>query len=190
MSGLITVGYFLFTLFFNLVVFLLWARIALRYFRVSTLNPVSQSIQKLTSPFLGSLKNLDANKRRLPRYDWVCFGALILIELLKFLGIDLLFMASKLPWTLIPLYALADLVIQPCNLMFYAILIRVIMSWVNPRGQHPVMDLLGLVTDPLLHLGRLIIPDISGFDFSPYIMLIILEVITLFIGSCLPYHIV
>lgn len=189
-SGLITVGYFLFTLFFNFVVFVLWARIALRYFRVSALNPISQVIQKLTSPILGPLSNVGANKTRLYRYDWICFCVLILIELLKFLSIDLLFLASKLPWKLVPLYALADLIVQPCNLLFYAILIRVIMSWVNPKWQHPVADLLRLVTEPPLRLGRLIIPDISGFDFSPYLMLIILKVITLFIGSSLPYHLV
>lgn len=140
-SGLITVGYFLFTLFFNFVVFVLWARIALRYFRVSALNPISQVIQKLTSPILGPLSNVGANKTRLYRYDWICFCVLILIELLKFLSIDLLFLASKLPWKLVPLYALADLIVQPCNLLFYAILIRVIMSWVNPKWQHPVADL-------------------------------------------------
>ena len=64
------------------------------------------------------------------------------------------------------------------------------MSWINPRWQHPLADLLRLVTEPLLRLGRRIIPDISGFDFSPYVMLIMLKVITLFISESLPMHLI
>ena len=86
------------------------------------------------------------------------------------------------------LYVLADLIIQPCNLLFYAILIRVIMSYVNPKWQHPATDFLRIITEPLLILGRKIIPDISGFDFSPIIMMIILKIITLFIGASLPWN--
>ena len=72
-----------------------------------------------------------------------------------------------MPILFILLYVLADLIIQPCNLLFYAIIIRVIMSYANPGWQHPLADFLRLLTEPLLILGRKIIPDISGFDFSP-----------------------
>lgn len=191
MSGLIAVSYFLFNLLFSFIVFVLWVRIALRYFRISNLHPISQGIHKLTNPIIMPLNNLiRTNKKRLSKYDWGCLCVLVFIELLKFELIDLIFLSQKLPWKFIPLYALADLIVQPCNLLFYAILIRVIMSWVNPMWQHPAADLLRIITEPLLRLGRLIIPDISGFDFSPYLMLAILQVITLFIGTLLPYHLI
>ncbi len=191
MSGLITVGYFLFNLCFSFISFVLWVRITLRYFRISNLHPISQGVHQLTNPIVMPLNNLfKTNKKRLSRYDLGCFCILIFAELLKFEIINLLFLGHRLPWQLIPLYAVADLIVQPCNLLFYAILIRVIMSWVNPQWHHPAADLLRIVTEPLLRLGRRIIPDISGFDFSPYLMLVILEVITLFIGSLLPYHLI
>lgn len=193
MSGFVAVGYFLFGLFFSLLSFVLWTRIALRYFRLSSLHPLNQSLNKLTNPFtmpLSNLFNTSTNKKRLSRYDWACFFVLVLVEILKFTLIGLLFVGAQFPWHLLPVYVLADLIVQPCNLLFYAIIIRVIMSWVNPRWQHPLADLLRLVTEPLLRLGRRIIPDISGFDFSPYIMLIILKVITLFISESLPLHLI
>lgn len=191
MSGLITVGYFLFSLFFSLLTFILWARIALRYFRVSSLHPVSQAINVLTNPIVSPVSRLFPVKKNRPnRYDWACFIVLVVVELLKFTAIGLLFLREMLPLLYLLLYTLADLVVQPLTLLFYAIIIRVVMSWINPGWVHPIADILRLVTDPLLRIGRRIIPDISGFDFSPFIMLIILKIITLFIQASLPYQLI
>ncbi len=89
----------------------------------------------------------------------------------------------------IVLYVVADLIIQPCNLLFYAILIRVIMSYVNPYWQHPLNDFLRIVTEPLLSRGRRLIPIMANIDFSPFIIMLILKVITLFISASLPGNI-
>lgn len=191
MSGLLTVGYFLFALFFSLISFVLWTRIALRYFRISALHPISQGIYALTNPILLPLSEMLAKAKMRPsRYDWPCFSVLVLVELLKFIAIGTLFLGAKLPWSFVPLYTLADLIVQPCNLLFYAVIIRVVMSWVNPHWQHPAADVIKRVTDPLYHLSRRIVPIASGFDFAPFIILILLEVITLFIRASLPMHLI
>lgn len=191
MSGFLAVGYFLFALFFSLLTFVLWTRIALRYFRISALHPVSQGINKLTSSIVMPFTHLfPTPKKRLSRYDWPCFCLLVTVQLLKFITINFLFLGRILPWNFVLLYTLADLIVQPCNLLFYAVIGRVIMSFVNPKWQHPFADLLCIVTEPLLRLGRRIIPDISGFDFSPYVVMIILKVITLFISASLPFHLI
>ena len=189
MAGLLAVGYFLFALVFSLLSFVLWARIALRYFRISSLHPVSQGINKLTDPIVMPLSHLfTPAKKRLSRYDWPCFCMLVIIELLKFIAIGSLFLGVMMPWGFLPLFTLADLIVQPCNLLFYAIIIRVILSWTNPFLQNPVADIVRLITEPVLRLGRQIIPIISGFDFSPFIIMIVLKVITLFISASLPFN--
>ena len=191
MHGLLVVGYFLFALFFSLLVFVLWTRIALHYFRISTLHPVSQTINALTNPIIMPLNHMfGISKTRINRYDWACFCVLVVVELLKFTAIGSIFIGARLPWSFLPLYTLADLIVQPCNLLFYAIIIRVVMSWVNPGWHHPIADLLRIVTEPLLRFGRRIIPNISGFDFSPYFMMVALKVITLFISASLPLNII
>lgn len=191
MSGIITVGYFLFSLFFSLLTFVLWARIALRYFRISALHPVSQAVNALTNPVISPLSRVFPVKKARPnRYDWACFSVLVLVEAVKFIAIGLLFLSAMLPPLYLLLYTLADLVVQPLTLLFYAILIRVVMSWVNPEWVHPIADVLRSVTDPLLRLGRRVIPDISGFDFSPFIMLVSLKIITLFIQASLPLQLI
>ena len=196
MSGLLAVGYFLFTLIFSLLTFVLWTRMALRYFRISALHPMSQSINKITNPFIMPLTQLymaikmRTKNLRLSRYDWPCFSMLVFIELLKFTALNFLFLGAILPWSYIALYSVSDLIVQPCNLLFYAVIARVIMSYVNPYWQHPLADLLRLVTEPLLRLAQRYIPVFSGLDFSPYIIMVLLKVITLFISASLPLHLI
>lgn len=189
MSGFTSVIHFLLTLFFNLAFFVLWIRLALRYFRVSALHPVSQVIYSLTNPVIQPIERLIyPEKSPVKRYDWICFALIVILELIKFTVLSLLIFKAMMPVTYLILFALVDLIIQPCNLLFYLILIRVIMSWVNPTWHHPVADIMRLITEPLLSLGRQLVPNISGFDFSPFIILIILEVVTLFLRASLPFN--
>jgi YggT family protein len=189
MSGLATVAYFLVDLFFSLLLFALWIRIALRYFRVTLLHPVGQLIYRLTNPIVQPLERLAyRGKPVIKQYDWLALAVIVLVEFIKFLIIGLVFHNVLLPLSYLILFVLADMIIQICNLLFYIILIRIIMSWVNPAWQHPVLDIMKLITDPLLALGRRIVPDISGFDFSPFIILIILKIIALFMEASLPFR--
>ncbi len=187
MSGFASVGYFLFTLFFSLLTFLLWARLAIRFFRVSALHPMSQTIDELTNPMVRPVvKTFKFNFTRKNRIDWACFVVLLVAELFKFTAIAGLFFGGLPSIVLLFSCTLADLIIQPCNLMFYAIIIRVIMSWINPKWQTPFSDLLYSITEPLLSTVRRHIPVFSGVDLSPFIVIILLKTITLFMSASLP----
>ncbi|RUR19265.1 YggT family protein [Legionella sp. km535] len=191
MSGFTAVGIFLTSLFFGLVILTLWLRIALRYFKVSALSPLSQVVLSVTDPVIRPIQTLfKLTYQPGQKYDWMAFIILIIVEFLKITILSLLAFHTLIPIGYLLLYIAADLIIQPCDLLFYAILIRVIMSYVKPGWQHPVADFLRLLTEPLLILGRKIVPDISGFDFSPFIIMIILKVITLFISASLPWRLI
>jgi YggT family protein len=64
----------------------------------------------------------------------------------------------------------------------FLILIRVLLSWVNvnPYGRavnHPLVDLLYRITDPVLEPIRRLIPPIGGMlDLSPIVAMILLEI--------------
>lgn len=189
MSGFTAVGFFLISLLFSLIIFSLWIRIALRYLRVSALTPFHQLILSITDPMVRPFNTVLKQKYKPgQKYDWMAFIILIIIEFLKIICLGLIAFNGIIPLLYILLFVIADLIIQPCNLLFYAILIRVIMSYVNPGWNHPLAEFLRLLTEPLLILGRRIIPDISGFDFSPIFIMIVLKVITLFISASLPGH--
>lgn len=186
MSGLVSVGYFLFSLVFSLLTFILWVRLALRYIRISSLHPMSQTIFRITDPLVKPLKGLfKSSNLRANRYDWACFTVLIAVEIVKFALIGLLFFSTPPSVIFLLLHVLADLIVQPCNLLFYAIFIRVILSWVNPHLQNPITEILYLLTEPLLRLTRSFIPYFSGIDFSPFVVLIVLKIVTLFISATL-----
>jgi YggT family protein len=52
------------------------------------------------------------------------------------------------------------------------VLIQVILSWVNPGAYNPASDLLYKLTEPLLRPARRILPDMSGLDLSPMLVMI------------------
>ncbi len=84
MSGLTTVGFFLTSLLFAFVILGIWIRIALRYLRISMLNPFGQLIHSLTNPLIQPFLSLTQLRYRPgQRYDWPAFIALIGVELLK-----------------------------------------------------------------------------------------------------------
>lgn len=174
---------------FSLVIFSLWLRIAIRYLRVSALNPVSQLIYRVTNPIVNPIQLISKQPYKPgKKYDIPAIITLVLVELLKIICISLLALNGLIPIVFIFIYIIADLIIQPCDILFYAILIRVVMSFINPEWQSPIADFLRLLTEPLLRLGRKIIPDISGFDFSPFLIMVLLKIITLFIRANLPWR--
>lgn len=189
MFALLTIINFLLSLVFNLTFLLLWARVALRYFCVSSLHPISQIIYNFTEPLIKPIERAIYSKKIIiNRYDWICFALIMITELIKFTLADLLIYRASIPFIHVIKFALLDLLIQPCDFFFYVLLIRVLINWVNPRWQHPIADVCRTITDPLLHWVRQHIPHrASGFDFSPYIIIVGLKVITLFLGAFLPY---
>ncbi|KTD06189.1 YggT family protein [Legionella gratiana] len=189
MSGFSAVALFLVSLVFSLLIFSLWLRMALRYLRVSVLHPVSQLIYKITDPIVNPIQQLTHQKYQPgQKYDIPTLITLILVEVLKIICISLLALHGIIPILYLLIYVIADLIIQPCDILFFAILVRVIMSFVNPGWQGPIADFLRLLTEPLLKLGRKFFSDIAGFDFSPFIIMIILKIITLFISASLPWR--
>ena len=63
------------------------------------------------------------------------------------------------------------------TLFTIALIGRIVMSYVSPRGNHPISQLLFQVTEPILGPIRRLLPSMGGFDFSPMIALIVLNLI-------------
>ncbi|MCC5791679.1 MAG: YggT family protein [Legionellaceae bacterium] len=189
MNALMMTLYFIISIVFNLFIYTLWIRIGLRYLRFSSLHPVSQLIFTLTNPLVRPLQSIVQKNAKSTQLEWGSIILLLLVELFKFILLGLLFYGQLFPLSYLLVFILADLVIQPLNLLFYMILIRVIMSWVQPDWRHPVNELISVFTNPILRLGHHFIPPISGFDFAPLIVLFIIKAITLFISASLPIHI-
>ena len=72
-------------------------------------------------------------------------------------------------------YALADLLKLTLYVFYGALLIRILVSWINPHAQHnPALNLVTRLTDPLMRPARRILPATGGIDFSPILVFLAL----------------
>lgn len=67
-----------------------------------------------------------------------------------------------------------------------AIFVRVIMSWVPLRLPFGLNELVWNVTEPVLAPIRRFLPMAGGFDFSPFIALLLIQLIASVILRALP----
>lgn len=58
-----------------------------------------------------------------------------------------------------------------------AIIARVLTSWMNIRPDHPIVEFLYQITEPILGPLRNLIPPIGMMDISPIVAIILLEII-------------
>ena len=80
------------------------------------------------------------------------------------------------------LVSIADLLL---NILFWIIIIQVIMSWLlafnvlntSSNGVRTFAVALDRITAPLYRPIRRILPDFGGLDFSPLVILILIQVI-------------
>ena len=59
----------------------------------------------------------------------------------------------------------------------YIVLASVLISWVGLPRDHPVVDILDTFTEPLLKPIRDLMPDTGGMDFSPIVLIFLLNIL-------------
>ncbi|MBF0179612.1 MAG: YggT family protein [Magnetococcales bacterium] len=65
----------------------------------------------------------------------------------------------------------------------WMILIRILLSWVNPDPYNPIVQFLVRATEPVLEPFRRLIPPIGGLDISPVAALLAVHVAQRLIGT-------
>ncbi len=157
---------------FGFYILLVLLRLLFQLARADFYNPVSQFIVTLTQPPLQFLR------RFIPGLFGIDMAAVVLLLALQMLEIYLLAgMRGAVPTAAsVAVLACAHLIEFTVYVYIVAILIRVVLSWVNPYGtRHPFADLLYSLTEPLLAPARRLIPPIAGLDLSPIAVLVLLQ---------------
>ena len=81
---------------------------------------------------------------------------------------------------------LINLIRALLNIYMWIIVIRVLVSWINPDPYNPLVQFLRGVTDPAIDALRRILPPFfwsSGLDFTPLVMIILLQVAMLVLAN-------
>jgi len=76
-----------------------------------------------------------------------------------------------------------DFLLLFLNILSYAILGRVLLSWVDQTGSMRITQILNEITEPILAPLRSIMPSGGMFDFTPIIAMLLLQVIEILVRS-------
>lgn len=152
----------------GLYAFIVMLRFLLQWVGADFYNPVSQFVVKVTTPVLRPLRQM------IPGVAGLDMAALVLAWLVKSVELGVVAMI-ELP-EVNPLgaliWALPALVTLVINIFLFAVLIRVILSWVNPDPYHPIAGLLSKLTEPVMGPARRMLPPIGGLDLSPVLVMV------------------
>ena len=173
MLGLNDAAVFIIKTLGSLYLLIVLMRFILQLVRANFYNPLCQFIVKATQPLLKPLR------RVIPSMFGLDMSSLVLALILQMVLIVVIlalkgFMVDfvlLVPWALIALFSLF------LNILFYAMIISVILSWVAPGSHNPGAELVAQITEPVLAPFRRIIPNLGGLDISPIFAFIVIQLL-------------
>lgn len=162
---------FLIDVFFSLYILAFMLRFLLQWVEAEFYNPISQFLVKVTHPPLKLLR------RVIPSVGKIDTAAVVLMMALQMLSHALIFIIKGVAFTVGALIVLSftQLLSLLINIFIFAILSRVVLSWINPGNYSAATSILYSLTEPMLRTFRNIVPPIAGIDLSPLFVLIGLQ---------------
>jgi YggT family protein len=171
----------------QLYLLVLLLRLLLPWLGIPYNNPVAQGILKLTSPVVIPVRRL------LPPVGKIDTATLLVAFSIQFITICLVMLilgrTPAVPEAAVT--AVVDLVILGIRLFVFAIIIRIVLSWIGGAGggYNPAIQFIDALTEPVLRPFRRMIPPIGGIDISPVFAIILLSALGILVGGfkLLPY---
>ena len=160
---------------FDLFVLLVLLRFLLQMLRADFYNPISQFVVRVTSPVLKPLRRIIPG---LGGQDIAALVLCLIVLLIKYLILRALGMGViEIANVLAPIgsvsviglviVALAEMLALFINIFLFAIIIMVIISWVNPGSYNPAIGLINTLSRPVMRPIQRFIPPLGGLDLSP-----------------------
>ncbi|MGA9700196.1 YggT family protein [Pseudomonas sp.] len=157
----------------SLYLLIVLMRFILQLVRANFYNPLCQFVVKATQPLLKPLR------RVIPSLFGLDMSSLVLALLLQILLFAVILMLNGyqaftvllLPWALIGIFSLF------LKIIFWAMIISVILSWVAPGSRSPGAELVAQITEPVLAPFRRLIPNLGGLDISPIFAFIAIQLV-------------
>ena len=165
---------------FSLALFLIAMRFLAQLCGVSPYNPISTGLRSITDPIVAPINRLVPAGRRLNIgaiialiVCQVIYIAVMLALISRFDAFDVL---QSLIWSTL---GAAGLLI---NIVFYSVLAMIIVSFIAPQSNHPAVEFIWQLTEPVMAPLRNFIPSMGGLDFSPIVLFIGINVIRVSLG--------
>jgi len=178
----ITALEFLIKTLFGIYIFLLMLRFLLQWMRISFRNdPILRLLLRLTNPPLQFLYNF------IPAWQDIDFAAIVFMLALKMLELSLItwLYGQSIAITSLFLVSIAQLLSLLIYIFIFAIIIQVILSWIARDTYNPLTDILYQLNEPLLRLVPRRISLVQGIDFSPLVVIIVLQSVNILVVGML-----
>lgn len=160
---------------FSLALFLIAIRFLAQLCGVSPYNPISMGVRKVTDPIVAPINRLIPAGKRINVGALValifCQTAYIAVMLAVLSRFDAFNIVQALIWSVL---GAAGLLI---NIVFYSVLAIIIVSFLAPQSNHPAVEFVWQLTEPVMSPLRKVIPPMGGLDFSPILLFIGINVI-------------
>lgn len=180
---------FLLSIVFNLFCLLTLTRLYMQWAKVSFANPIGQLVIKLTNWIVLPLEKTTPKIRKIDLASliasYIC--SFVYTLLIVLIGFWTMYGSQQFTWQVIGLIALGA-VLNLIKLLTYLlsamIIIQVILSWVKPSspGAWFIFAFTQQMSAPLLNPIKKIAPIMNGLDFSPFIALLLLQLISIVIN--------
>jgi YggT family protein len=170
---------FLLNTIFNLLTLLFLLRFFLQLFRAPFNNPLSYMVVSLTDFAVKPVRRI------IPSWGKIDLSTLILALVTQLLLQLCLLWLRDIPinlmgntiWTSLIGMSLLGVFRTILDVFFYAILLQVILSWINPYS--PISSVLNSLTKPILAPIQRFLPMAGGIDFSPVVALILIQMLNI-----------
>jgi len=171
---------YLIEIVFGLYILAVLLRYLLARVRADFYNPLSQFLVKITNPPIKPLRRI------IPGYLGIDWPSIILLFFLQGLEIIMIALVSNghipAPPGLIVLI-IANLLKTVIYVHMFIIIIQIVISWVNPGAYNPITVIMYQLSEPILKPARRLIPPAGGFDFSPMIAIIVMQLMIILLVS-------
>ncbi len=153
-----------------LITFVFLLRFWLPWFGVDFRNPIAQGILQVTSPVINPLRRI------LPSIGRIDTATVLIAFLVQVVTAVLIMLLAGVPIVakFVVVGSVFKLIYLSLRLFMFAIVIRIVLSWIAPHTHNPATAMLANMTDPLLGPFRRYIPPLGGFDISPIFAIIAL----------------
>lgn len=157
-------------------------RFLLQLARADFYNPITQFAVKVTNPLLRPLRRI------IPGWGGIDGASLVLAIIIQGITFFLILIAlnggvpSFNPLTLLTWSVLnvLDLIV---TIYFWSVIAVVVVSWIAPGSNHPAIQLVAQITEPVMRPVRNLMPSMGGLDLSPIIVFLILNVLQVVIDN-------